>query len=60
MFVNVLGNIEPKFKVLFRVEIPRSKFTYTEAVDKIIQLNDIWDFDYIPVDRGYGENRRLA
>lgn len=55
MFKNVLGNIEPKFKVLFRVEIPRGKFTYVNAVDKIIQLNDIWDFDYIAIDRGYGE-----
>lgn len=55
MHVNWLGNIEPKFKILYRVEIPRSKFTYVEAVDKIIQLNDIWDFDYIAVDRGYGK-----
>lgn len=54
-FVNVLGNVEPKFKVLFRVEIPKSKFTYVNAVNKIIELNDVWDFDYIAIDRGYGE-----
>ena len=52
--VNNKGEIEPMFKVLFRVEIPRGDFTYTEAVNKIIELNDIYDFDWISVDRGYG------
>lgn len=48
------GNITPMFKVLFRVEIPRGDFTYTDAVNRIIELNDQYDFDWIAVDRGYG------
>lgn len=55
--VNKDGVIEPKFKVLFRVEIPRSEFTYVNAVNKIIELNDLYDFDHIAVDRGYGETQ---
>ena len=52
--INEAGEIEPKFKVLFRVEIPRSEFTYVNAINKIIALNEIYDFDHIAVDRGYG------
>lgn len=51
------GRVVPMFKVLFRVEIPRSQFTYTNAVNKIIELNDQFDFDWIAVDRGYGETQ---
>lgn len=54
---NSLGQLEPKFKVLFRIEIPRSDFTYTNAVSKIIELNDTYDFDWISIDRGYGETQ---
>ena len=52
---NENGVIDPKFKVLFRIEIPRSQFTYKNALDRIIQLNDDFDFDWIAIDRGYGE-----
>lgn len=38
-----------------RVEIPRHEFTYDKAVMKIIELNEIYDLDYIFVDRGAGE-----
>lgn len=51
---NEHGMVEPKFKVMFRLEIPRSQFTYRNAIDKIIQLNDDFDFDWIAIDRGYG------
>ena len=51
------GSVEPKFKVLFRLEIPRTEFTYVNAVNKIVELNDIIDFDWIAVDRGYGETQ---
>lgn len=54
-FKNAQGITEPKFKVLFRIEIPRSQFTYKNALDKIIALNDDFDFDWIAIDRGYGE-----
>lgn len=56
-FVNENGEVEPKYKVLFRLEIPRTQFTYTNAVNKIIELNDIFDFDWIAVDKGYGETQ---
>jgi replicative DNA helicase len=51
------GRLMPMFKVLFRVEIPKSDFTYTNAVNRIIELNDEYDFDWIAVDRGYGETQ---
>lgn len=55
LYVNEFGVHEPKFKVLFRIEIPKSSFTYVNAVNKIVELNEIYDFDWIAVDRGYGE-----
>lgn len=54
-FINEKGINEPKFKILFRVEIPRTEFTYVKAVRKIIELNDKYNFDHIILDRGYGE-----
>lgn len=56
-FVNADGIIEPKFRVIFREEIPKSQFTFTEAVDRIIQLNDIYDFNWISIDKGYGDTQ---
>ena len=52
---NANGVVEPKFKVLFRVEIPRGEFTYMNAINKIIELNEIYEFDHIAIDKGYGE-----
>ena len=49
------GRIVPLFKMLFRVEVPRSDFTYVNAMNKIIELNDEYEFDWIGIDRGYGE-----
>ena len=49
------GRIVPLFKMLFRIEIARSEFTYVNAMNKIIELNDEYKFDWIAVDRGYGE-----
>lgn len=43
------------FMPLDKVSIPRTKFTLTIAVDTIIKLNKIHDFDWIYVDKGYGE-----
>lgn len=54
---NLQGHLESKFKVLFRLEIPRTEFTYVNAVNKIVELNDIIDFDWIAVDKGYGETQ---
>jgi intein/homing endonuclease len=44
-----------KFKVITRVEIPRTEFTLDAAVIKIIEMNQTYDPQFIYVDRGYGE-----
>lgn len=49
------GRIVPLFKMLFRIEIARSDFTYINAMNKIIELNNEYKFDWIAIDRGYGE-----
>ena len=51
------GRIVPCFKILFREEIARSKFTYTNAMNRVIELNREYKFDWIAVDRGYGETQ---
>lgn len=51
------GNVSPVFRMLFRIEIPRSEFTYVNAMNKIIELNDEYRFDWIGIDRGYGETQ---
>lgn len=57
MHRDVNGFIKPIFKILFRVEIPQSDFTYTHAINKIIELNKIYNFDWVAVDRGHGEHQ---
>jgi len=54
---NENGTINPCFKVLFRIEIARSEFTYTNAMNKVIELNREYKFDWIAIDRGYGETQ---
>lgn len=44
-----------KFKVILREEIPKSEFTLSEGVNKIIRLNEYFRPAYIYVDRGFGE-----
>ena len=43
------------FRILFRIEIARAEFTYVNAMNKIIELNDEYKFEWIAIDRGYGE-----
>jgi len=42
-------------RVYYREEIPRSEYTLTKAVDRIMQLNKIFQPKHIYVDRGFGE-----
>ena len=42
-------------RVCYREEIPRSEYTLTKAVDRIIELNRAFNPKHIYVDRGYGE-----
>ena len=51
------GRVIPCFKVLFREEIARSEFTYTNAMNRVIELNREYKFDWIAIDRGYGETQ---
>ena len=51
------GRVVPCFKILFREEIARSEFTYVNAMNKIIELNKEYKFDWIAIDRGYGETQ---
>lgn len=44
-----------KIKICYREEIVRSEYTLTKAVDRIIQLNEIFNPKHIYVDRGFGE-----
>lgn len=44
-----------KFKVILREEIPRSEFTLSEGVNKIIRLNEYFRPAHIYVDKGFGE-----
>lgn len=48
---------ENKFKIINRVAIPRSEFTLDNGVEKIKELNAIYNPAYIYVDRGYGEHQ---
>lgn len=48
---------ERLFIPFLRVEIPRSETTYTEAVQKIIDLNEIFDFNHIYIDAGAAEKQ---
>jgi hypothetical protein len=47
----------PEIKLAYREEIPRSEYTLTDAIKRIIQLNAAIDPDYIFIDRGYGESQ---
>lgn len=47
--------IRRKFKVIKRVEVPRGEYTYDNAVNKIVELNDQYNPSWIYCDRGSGE-----
>lgn len=46
---------EQRFKVVYREEIPRSEFTYDNAVRRIIQINDWLQPAFIYLDSGAGD-----
>lgn len=48
---SVLG----KFKVLLRYEMPKAEYSYDNAVNKIIELNKIYNPSLIYCDKGSGE-----
>ena len=44
-----------RFKVLKRYEMPKAEYSYDNAVNKIIELNEIYNPSWIYCDRGSGE-----
>ena len=44
-----------KVKICYREEIQKSEYTLTKAVQRIVELNSIFQPKHIYVDRGYGE-----
>lgn len=44
-----------KFQVIKRVEVPRSEYSYDNAVKKIVELNEIYNPSFIYCDAGSGE-----
>lgn len=47
--------VTKKFKVFKRFELPRSEYSYDNAINTIIALNEIYDPSWIYCDRGSGE-----
>lgn len=43
------------FEVLFRLDIPRTEFLLTSAVNTLIKLDSEFHFDHVALDRGLGE-----
>lgn len=43
------------FAPFCRVEIPQTEYTYDNAVQMVIKLNDVYNFDWIYCDAGAGE-----
>lgn len=50
----ILQKIEGSLKLVRKIIVPESEFTQTSAVNKVIELNEEWKFEYIFVDSGYG------
>jgi replicative DNA helicase len=47
--------IRQKFKVIKRVEVARAEYSYDNAINTIVELNDIYNPSWIYCDRGAGE-----
>ena len=47
--------IMKKFKVIKRVEVPRGEYSYDNAINTIVELNDIYNPSFIFCDAGAGE-----
>jgi len=48
-------NKSSNYKIINRIEIPRSQRTLTNAVETLVRLDNIYQPTHIYVDRGYGE-----
>ena len=48
-----------KFRIVNRTEIPKSEYTYDNAINKIVELNEIYRPSWIYVDAGAGKQKIL-
>lgn len=55
IIVTEYDEILKKFRVAKRYEIPRGEFTYDNAVNKLIEINAIWNPKFFYIDAGHGE-----
>ncbi len=46
-----------KLRIAYRQEIPKNEYVLTQAVERVIELNAIFNPSYIYVDRGYGDTQ---
>ncbi len=52
----VLESVGPgRYRLIYREEIQQSEFTLKNAVTRLIELNDIFQPEWIYIDKGYGE-----
>lgn len=45
-----------KFRIIRRIEVPKTEYSYDNAVNLIVELNEIYNPSWIYVDRGAGKN----
>lgn len=44
-----------RYRVIYRQEIPQTQFSLSTAVQRIVELNEIFQPEWIYLDRGYGD-----
>jgi hypothetical protein len=55
MIVIVESTSDKSYRVIYREEVPQSQFTLDNAVNRVIELNDLFEPEWIYIDRGYGD-----
>jgi hypothetical protein len=53
--IAVLEAMNGKFRVIYKEEIPQGNFSLKQATRRVIKLNEIFNPEWIYIDRGYGE-----
>lgn len=55
IIVTEFDELLKKFRVAKRYEIAKGDFTYDNAVNKLIEINEIWNPKFFYIDAGHGE-----
>lgn len=54
--IAILESIDPgRYRLIYKEEIDQSRFTLSNAVRRVIELNDLFQPEWIYIDRGYGD-----